>query len=684
MTATAQHCVIDQQLLAGLRSGALDKRQYLFLEPHSSLPNQFVVNSMDAVWRANMEGVVPANGVVSIFQLDAVSDRADEMGYKLVFLKDPSATFRWMESLSQVPEISLLSEMPNTINGFLPFQVQGFNMLKQLRAAFAHWSTGTGKTVLASALTKYHVEERNADLVVWVVKTHNKINTSRAILAMVGMDSTVVDGTKAKRQKIYGEVGAALDDRFAQVVVTNYEKFRDDEDEWARLVEGRKVFFVFDEMPTKLRNRSIKMYKAVCRVLYTSMTQGGHPFPKRGAERPLELRTLMLSATPVENSIEDIFNCIRLMDPTVYKSVAEFEKLHVNKTPMKVKTKRGWKWIDVVDSYKNFDVLSQRIAHMTHQADKDNDPAIRAQFPPIVDTPMTVDFSDTERKLYDKLLKEFIAMQDGQLSMLDRTDLLAAIGAFQMICDNPVMVPQSAAKFEEWDAKYQQALRDLDAGLIGNADLRRIEKERAGSLVCKKLADAVDPALFTDTGADGEATVSKLIALKDILDSNEGEKAIIFTTFNDAGLPLLSKWLTKWGYDHVVYHGGQSMAQKQAAEDRFTTDPNCKVFLSSDSGSDSINLDCANLVVHYDLPWKWSTLTQRQNRAHRITSKFPQVRFFRLAIANSIEDRKQYILDTKYGYHKAVMEGKIAEQSTALRGKGELLYILTGQKDTDI
>jgi SNF2 family DNA or RNA helicase len=66
-------------------------------------------------------------------------------------------------------------------------------------------------------------------------------------------------------------------------------------------------------------------------------------------------------------------------------------------------------------------------------------------------------------------------------------------------------------------------------------------------------------------------------------------------------------------------HDGTA-SQKQSAIDRFQADPNIKVFLSSDQGSDSINLDAGSSVINYDFPWKYSTLIQRVNRVNRITS----------------------------------------------------------------
>jgi SNF2 family DNA or RNA helicase len=651
--------------------------QLLFLEDHADLPHHFEANSFNPTWRANFEGVIPPSGAVSIFEYPQISTRAEELGFEIVFLDDPSEGFEWVANLVQAPEVVVNSDLPGTINGLLPFQVQGFNFLKDLAAGFANWSTGTGKTALGVAQTLYH---RDFDLTVWVVKTHNKINTARTLERLGGIKPIVVDGTKAQRQEIYETIDLFIEHHL--VVVTNYEKLRDDKEAWIRLVTDRRVLVLFDEMPTKLRNRDTKIYKACAEIFYTSRTGRNVPVPRAGAERPSEFRSLMLSATPIENSPYDLFNTLRLLSPASMGSIKKFEDRHVIKRRVQTQSKNPrFRYIDIVVGYQRLDEFAAQIAHMVHQVDK-RDPDIATQFPKVMDETIYIDLTDRDRKLYDRLLAEYMKLMNDELSALHENELLAAIGVFQMLCDNPLMVLESAKRREEWDNDRCQMMDTLDCGPTHKA-MKVWEKENPpeGSEVAWKLCDIIgDGSLFTDTNKAGdEPTAAKLEVLREILEGHD-EKALVFTTFNQTGLPHLVKWLDRWNIDHVVYHGGLTQKQKQEAKDRFRDDPDCKVFLSSDAGSDSLNLEVANLVVHYNLPFKWSTFEQRQNRAHRLTSDFEHVQFYTLAVVNSIEDRKREILDKKYGYHQAILKGEIADLSEALRSKGDLVYVLTGER----
>jgi SNF2 family DNA or RNA helicase len=165
---------------------------------------------------------------------------------------------------------------------------------------------------------------------------------------------------------------------------------------------------------------------------------------------------------------------------------------------------------------------------------------------------------------------------------------------------------------------------------------------------------------------------SKLNFLKEILlEKHPDEKIIIFSTFNNLVLPALSSYLDRWSVPHVVYRGTDKAKQK--AYDDFKKDPKLRVFLSSDAGSDSINLEEASIVINYDLPYNFSTLTQRQNRCHRITSQNSHVQFLTLTMERSVEQRKLQIIKRKKNYHSDIFGG--ASEQLAL---ADLKWILLG------
>ena len=68
----------------------------------------------------------------------------------------------------------------------------------------------------------------------------------------------------------------------------------------------------------------------------------------------------------------------------------------------------------------------------------------------------------------------------------------------------------------------------------------------------------------------------------------------------------------------VVIHGGVHRDDRRKAEALFRSDPEIRVLVATDAAGEGINLQNANLMVNYDLPWNPNRLEQRFGRIHRI------------------------------------------------------------------
>lgn len=631
--------LVDEALTEELSQDEELRRDYLILDEHPDFKGRWVVESFSPSWFFDLRNIVGPYKVVSPASLEEFMAEADSYGYKVAFFEEPFGILGAYEALNAEPEVALNSHMDGTVKGMLPFQVQGYNYLKDLDGGVAMWSTGTGKTVLASALLKYHRLKNNFDLGWVVVKAHNKVNTQRTLLRLADIPSVVLDGSKDQRVKQLGELSSA---ERGTVVVTNYEKFRTDLAEIKILTEDRDILMVWDEMPTKLKTRTTQLYKSVCECLYRT------PCPAVDWERrrPHTLRQYMLSATPIENDPEDFFNTVRLLDPRVFGTVAEFRNSFVASYSFFSPT--------TPEKWHNLDKLGLMAAHITHQVDKSH-PEIADQFPDVIEEPYYIDWDPKDHKIYNLLLKE--AEKIG----LEDVNILALIGVLQMLCDAPSMVTNSAARREGYEAALEAWIENG-----GSAPTT------SGSEVAQRLVEALGSHNLTDERH------TKLATLKELTELHSDEKIIVFSSFNEGLLPIIEDHFTKWGVTYVRYDG--TTKQKQAAQDKFTDDPDVQVFLSSDQGSDSLSLEQASVVIHYDLPWKWSTLIQRQNRVHRIVSGFDKVRFYTLMMANSVEDRKMEIIQRKQGYHEQVFKGVQEGSDSARMTKQDLYYILTGEE----
>jgi hypothetical protein len=71
----------------------------------------------------------------------------------------------------------------------------------------------------------------------------------------------------------------------------------------------------------------------------------------------------------------------------------------------------------------------------------------------------------------------------------------------------------------------------------------------------------------------------------------------------------------------ITIHGGTSREARKAAREQFAHDPHTVVLLATDAAGEGLNLQRANLMVNYDLPWNPNRIEQRFGRIHRIGQK---------------------------------------------------------------
>lgn len=97
-------------------------------------------------------------------------------------------------------------------------------------------------------------------------------------------------------------------------------------------------------------------------------------------------------------------------------------------------------------------------------------------------------------------------------------------------------------------------------------------------------------------------------------------KIIIFTEHRDTLDYLAVKIRGLMGNDEsvVMIHGGVMREDRRKVQELFRNDPDVRVLLATDAAGEGVNLQNANLMVNYDLPWNPNRLEQRFGRIHRI------------------------------------------------------------------
>lgn len=102
--------------------------------------------------------------------------------------------------------------------------------------------------------------------------------------------------------------------------------------------------------------------------------------------------------------------------------------------------------------------------------------------------------------------------------------------------------------------------------------------------------------------------------------SGSRRKLIIFTEHRDTLNYLVSRIGDMLGKADaiVTIHGGTNRDERRKVQEEFRNNPDVLVMVATDAAGEGVNLQNANLMVNYDLPWNPNRLEQRFGRIHRI------------------------------------------------------------------
>ena len=111
-------------------------------------------------------------------------------------------------------------------------------------------------------------------------------------------------------------------------------------------------------------------------------------------------------------------------------------------------------------------------------------------------------------------------------------------------------------------------------------------------------------------------------------------------------LELVREYAISAGIEFAWHTGSVPQPQRRAEIRRFRNDPECRLFLSSESGGVGLNLQVADTVINMDQPWNPARMEQRIARAWRKHQTRP-VTVVNLVSENTIEHRMLGLQEAK-------------------------------------
>lgn len=112
-----------------------------------------------------------------------------------------------------------------------------------------------------------------------------------------------------------------------------------------------------------------------------------------------------------------------------------------------------------------------------------------------------------------------------------------------------------------------------------------------------------------------------------------------------------AKAYEKWSkeFPEIALQLSREIAIRQALVYEFQSNPEKKVFLTTEAGSEGLNLQFSNLLINYDLPWNPQRIEQRIGRVHRYGQKYEVIIANLLNTKNYADRRVLELLSEKLG-----------------------------------
>jgi len=129
---------------------------------------------------------------------------------------------------------------------------------------------------------------------------------------------------------------------------------------------------------------------------------------------------------------------------------------------------------------------------------------------------------------------------------------------------------------------------------------------------------------------------TKMNLVEEILRQIGEEKVIIFTEFLATQQYILAR-LKRNGLPALTFDGRMSASKKDYTIGRFRRDPAQRVLICTESGGEGINLQFCRTMINYDLPWNPMRLEQRIGRIHRL-GQTREVFVYNLMTQGTIEE----------------------------------------------
>lgn len=305
---------------------------------------------------------------------------------------------------------------------------------------------------------------------------------------------------------------------------------------------------------------------------------------------------LLLTATPVQNDLKELYNLITLLKPGQLGGQGNFAANFV------------------VDKRvaKNEGQLQQELSKiMIRNRRSDGNVGFTKRF--VKNVPLVL--SDEEQALYEGVTS--FVKQRYEDAGTDLSSVLSLVTLQREVCSS------------------------RDAVFLTLVNM--FKKTSEDSPLRPKIWELVDKIKQIKSNTKAEKTMELIREMDD--------KVIVFTEYR-ASQEYLLNFFKEHKLTAVSYRGGMNRGKKDWMMDLFRT--RAQVMVATEAGGEGINLQFCHNIINFDLPWNPMRVEQRIGRIHRL-GQTEDVKIFNLSTVGTIEEHIIHLLHEKINMFESVI-----------------------------
>lgn len=457
------------------------------------------------------------------------------------------------------------------------YQKQGVEFATFKKAAIIADEMGLGKTLQAitTAIAKKHILGHKKTLI--ITPASLKVQWKQEIEKFTKENALIIEGSSPNRKQQYA-------DEKHFFWIANYETVMRDRN----LLSNADIDFLILDEAQRIKNFETKTASAVSRLRYKHV--------------------LVLTGTPIENKLIDIYSIVNIISPNFFGPLWEFSYQHCLFDSERT---------NKINGYYDLQKIHQKIKTLLIRREKRS---VLQQLPNIVQVNVPILLSPLQEEMHAGFAKGLsVILRKKFHTPFDLQKIQQLLASMRMVCDSTYLIDDQTNESPKLNELTYILLQKLDVG-------------------------------------------------------NSEKKIIIFSEWVKVH-KLIGKILREHNIGFAELNGSVPMRMRSELIKKFEKNPQCKVFLSTEAGGAGLNLQVADTLINFELPWNPAKKNQRIGRIDRLGQKNTTLTIYNFITKNSIEEQIASGLMAKQSIFDGVLSSHNASDFVDLSAKGRSQFI---------